>query len=90
MPQRATKIVNLSEDEFLEMSISEHIKNLKHMGFDVSDFSSHNTSLSEIRDYAIDLVYSDFMHYHTECQGGDYDPMHPNETVEEFLEHEDY
>ena len=45
----------------------------------------------ELLDVICDCLHSDLREYlHSEFKGdSDYSPMHPNETREEFLEHED-
>lgn len=41
----------------------------------------------------VDLLvshYPELSELHSDCLGGDFDPMHPNETLEDFLDHEDH
>jgi hypothetical protein len=38
-------------------------------------------------DFLVDNFYPELSELHSECQGGDFDPMHPNETEEEFFNH---
>ena len=57
---------------------------------DPVDNNFYRMSRSELVDYVIEYYYPDLFELHSECQGGDYCNIHPNETEEEFLDHEDW
>lgn len=62
-----TELVRLNEEEFLEASVAELRDNLKAHGIDVDDYPVSRIRQCDMRDYAIDTIYSEFVQYHTKC-----------------------
>jgi len=79
---------NIDCDELAEMNKKELLSLLKELG------DTKNTSLydkQELLDYIIDEYADDcFSQLHSEGRDYDYSNMHPDETVDDFEDHEDF
>ncbi len=78
-------------DELGEMDIEDLEIVLKKLGDPEADSAYIYGDEQDLRDYIIDEHNPElFSQFHSEGQDYDYSPMHPNETVEDFYDHEDY
>jgi hypothetical protein len=77
-----TRLREMDEEELLE-----YLRTECNDQVDESMFQNQE----EILNYIVSVYHSELMDaLHSEHQDFDYSPMHPNKTVEEFLEHEDH
>jgi len=86
-PMKATSM-KVSENILLEMDEDELREHLVELGEDedVLDYLNER----ELRDLAIDCHYPELMEHHSECELDDHCSSFPNETKEEFFDHEDH
>ena len=78
------------EDRIREMDKEDLIDFLvEECGADPVDNDFDRMNRGELVDHIVDYYHPELFELHSECQGGDYCSAHPNETEEEFAEHED-
>lgn len=76
-------------EAFAEMDRRELLQFLEEeYGVKASEKGLDEMSKREILDYFVDHFRPDLAAYlHSDCSGGSYDSMHPNETEEDFFDH---
>lgn len=76
------RILEMDEEELRSFLIDE-------CGADDTIVPLDEMDKNALIDYIADNYHPEIIELHSECQGGDYNSMHPDETEEEFHDHED-